>query len=57
VIVKIHSSGGSFKGLAQYLTHDPHAKTAERVAWTHTINCAHDTCEDQAVSESPGWIH
>jgi hypothetical protein len=42
VIIKIHSSGHSFKGLAQYLTHDPKAQTAERVAWTYTLNCAHD---------------
>jgi len=32
----------SFKGLAAYLTHDPEAKTAERVSWTHTLNLAHD---------------
>jgi hypothetical protein len=38
----IQPCGKSFKGLATYLTHDPEAKTAERVGWTHTLNCAHD---------------
>lgn len=42
MIVRIHSAGKSFKGLATYLTHDPNAKTAERVGWTHTLNLAHD---------------
>lgn len=43
MIVKILSNGKSFTGLATYLTHDPdRAKTAERVAWTHTLNCASD---------------
>ncbi len=43
MIVRISSKGSSFKGLAAYLTHDPDkAQTAERVAWTHTLNCAND---------------
>jgi hypothetical protein len=42
MIVRIHSAGKSFKGLATYLTHDPNAKTTERVGWTHTLNTAHD---------------
>ena len=42
MIVKILSSGKSFKGLATYLTHDPEAKTNERVGWTHTLNLAND---------------
>jgi len=42
MIVKISSSGASFKGLSTYLTHDPNANTAERVAWTHTHNLAND---------------
>jgi hypothetical protein len=42
MIPKISSSGTSFKGLAQYLTHDPQAQTDERVAWTHTHNLAND---------------
>lgn len=42
MIVKILSSGKSFKGLATYLTRDPEAKTDERVGWTHTLNLAHD---------------
>jgi hypothetical protein len=43
MIVKIQPSGKSFSGLANYLTHDPdQAKTAERVAWTHTHNLASD---------------
>src|SRR5271156_6092548 len=43
MIVKILSGGRSFSGLAKYLTHDPEkAKTDERVAWTRTLNLAHD---------------
>jgi MobA/VirD2-like, nuclease domain len=43
MIVKISGAGKSFKGLSDYLTHDPNnAKTDERVAWTHTLNCAND---------------
>ena len=43
MIVRIHASGKSFKGAAEYLTHDPEAaKTADRVGWTHTLNLAHD---------------
>jgi hypothetical protein len=42
MIVKILPSGRSFKGLADYLTHDPKARTADRVAWTHSLNCAND---------------
>lgn len=42
MIVKLLSAGKSFKGLGQYLTHDAGADTAERVAWSHTLNCAND---------------
>jgi hypothetical protein len=42
MIVRIFSAGKSFKGLSEYLTHDPEAKTAERVGWTHTHNLTHD---------------
>jgi hypothetical protein len=42
LVPKLLSSGRSFKGLAQYLTHDPKAQTQQRLAWTHTLNCAHD---------------
>jgi hypothetical protein len=42
MIVRILSNGKSFKGLSAYLTHDPDAKTQDRVAWTHTLNCAND---------------
>ena len=42
MIVIILANGTSFSGLATYLTHDPEAKTAERVAWTHTLNLAND---------------
>ena len=47
---KIHARGGSFKGLATYLMHDPKAETAERVDWTHTLNLANDHIPS-AVSE------
>lgn len=42
MIIKLHSSGKSFKGLVRYLAHDPKAETNERVAWTHTLNTASD---------------
>ena len=42
MIVRILSPGKSFKGLASYLTHDPDAKSSERVGWTHTLNLAHE---------------
>jgi hypothetical protein len=42
MVPKIGSRGKSFKALATYLTHDQKAKSAERVAWTHTHNLAND---------------
>jgi hypothetical protein len=42
MIIKIGTGGKSFKGLSEYLTHDPKANTDERVAWTHTQNLAND---------------
>jgi hypothetical protein len=43
MIPRISGGGKSFKGLSDYLTHDPDkAKTDERVAWTHTHNLAND---------------
>ena len=42
MIVRILSGGKSFKGLSDYLTHDPEAETTNRVAWTHTHNLAND---------------
>ena len=42
MIIRILSSGKSFTGAANYLTHDPEAQTDERVAWTHTLNLAND---------------
>jgi hypothetical protein len=51
MIVRILSNGKSFQGCAAYLTHDPDkAKIAERLAWTHTLNCANDDV-NCAVSE------
>jgi hypothetical protein len=38
MIVKIQKPGSSFKGLANYLT-----EQNDRVAWTHSLNCANDT--------------
>jgi hypothetical protein len=37
MIVKIQKGGSSFKGLANYLV-----EQKERVAWTHSVNCAND---------------
>lgn len=42
MIVRIGKGGKSFKGLAEYLAHDPKARTDERVDWTHTHNLAND---------------
>ena len=42
MIVKIGAGGKSFKGLSEYLMHDPKARTEERVDWTHTHNLAND---------------
>lgn len=42
MIIKLHRAGRSFKGAIRYLTHDPGADTSKRVAWTHTLNLAHD---------------
>jgi hypothetical protein len=50
MIPKIQARGSSFKGLAAYLTHDPKQQTDTRVAWTHTLNLAHDDV-DSAVHE------
>ena len=51
MIVKFVKPGKSFKGVAVYLGHDTgHAKTSERVAWTDTLNLAHDHIES-AVHE------
>jgi hypothetical protein len=50
MIVRILSSGKSFRGCATYLTHDANANTTERVAWTHTHNLANDHVQS-AVDE------
>jgi hypothetical protein len=50
MIVRFMPSGRSFKWLSEYLTHDPKARSDERVAWTHTLNLAHDD-PDSAVHE------
>jgi relaxase-like protein len=42
MIVKIGKGGKSFKGLSDYLTHDPKARSEDRVDWTHTHNLAND---------------
>lgn len=42
MIVRSMPMGCSFKWLTTYLTTDPKAQTAERVAFTHTINLAYD---------------
>jgi hypothetical protein len=42
VVPKLLSAGKSFKGLGRYLTTDPKTNSAERVAWTHTLNLAND---------------
>jgi hypothetical protein len=43
MVPKFAKPGKSFKGVMLYLAHDPdHAATSDRVAWTHTLNLAHD---------------
>ncbi len=42
MVPRFTPAGRSFKGLAQYLCHDPKAETTSRVAWIHSLNCAHD---------------
>lgn len=50
MIVKFAKPGKSFKGVMQYLAHDPdHAETSKRVAWSHTVNLAHDDVESAAA--------
>lgn len=56
MIVRMLPSGRSFKGLAAYLTHDAGAETRQRVAWTHTVNCAHDDAPS-AVHEMLTTVH
>lgn len=44
--LKIHAKGSSFKGISQYLLHDPNrARSADRVAWTQTVNLATDDAD------------
>lgn len=46
MIPRDHGFGKSFKGIGQYLLHDPdHANTNERVAWTHTHNLFTDDAD------------
>jgi hypothetical protein len=56
MIVRFLPSGRSFKWLGQYLVHDPKAQTSERVAWTHTLNLAHDDV-DSAIHEMLATYH
>jgi hypothetical protein len=46
MIVKIQKAGSSFAGLASYLT-----EQKERVAWTHSLNCANDDHVPSIVHE------
>lgn len=51
MVPKFAKPGKSFKGVMLYLTHDAdHATSSARVAWTHTINLAHDDIQG-AVDE------
>lgn len=43
MVPRFAKPGRSFKAIALYLMHDAdHATTQNRVAWTHTLNLAHD---------------
>lgn len=54
MVPRFWAPGRSFKGVMTYLTHDVgHAKTNERVDWTHTLNLAADDI-DHAVAEMIG---
>lgn len=61
MIPAISGNGSSFKGLSDYLMHDPKAQTDERVAWTHTHNLANDYVpaavnEMYITAESAEWL-
>jgi hypothetical protein len=45
VIPKVAGKGKSFKGAGQYYLHDKKADSAERVAFTHTLNLPTDDPE------------
>jgi hypothetical protein len=38
MVPNVTKGGASFKGAAAYYLHDKEAETAERVAWTETVN-------------------
>jgi len=57
MIVKFGKPGASFKGVALYLGHDAgHASTSQRVAWTDTINLAHDHIESAVHEMYTTWL-
>lgn len=61
MVPKLFRSGKSFKGVFRYLATDPKANTAERVPWTHTLNCAHDhvpSAMDEMIwtARSADWL-
>lgn len=49
MIVKIIGNSASFVDTTRYAEHDPHAKSKERVAWTHTRNLASSDVSDAAL--------
>lgn len=56
MIVKIGKPGRSFVKLALYLGHDIKADTTKRVAWTHTLNCAHDHVPSAVHEMYTTWL-
>lgn len=55
MVPKIRPAGRSFVGLGKYLLHDVKQNSAERVGWTHSLNCAND--DPQAVIEEMLWTY
>ena len=47
-MIGVIGTGGGFKGLGAYLLHDEGAETADRVAWSATVNCGTDD-PDRAI--------
>jgi hypothetical protein len=56
MIPRLHARGTSFKGAAAYLFHDKgQAKTAERVAWVHSLNLWTEKPQDAWFEMMDTW--
>lgn len=58
MIIKFNKPGQSFKGLADYLTHDAETReTDARIAWTQTFNLAHDHVPSAVHEMYTTWLN